>query len=124
MKPGMTFMHKAIFVLTGLLFLVGMILLLSGNVNFGGDDATFGDETSYEDARGKGDLPPDAPDMPKCARDIEIVGGAETNAIVFTCDNKQERDAFVAYVKNGFIWDVFILDGNRVRLERANVDQK
>ena len=118
----MTIMHKVIIVLTGLLFLVGSVLLLSGNVDLFGGGSTFDTETSYEEARGGGGLPSDAPDMPACARDIEITGGAETQSISFLCDDRREREQFVAYVKNGFAWNVFVYEGNRVVLERPKKD--
>ena len=115
----MTLMHKVIFVLTGLLILLGLIMLISGTpLSLKGGD-TYGSEKEYEEARGKGEVARNAPDLPACAEEVEIVAGDDgaTQRISFVCTNAQERAAFVAYVKNGFTWNLFEGTGGRITLE-------
>ncbi len=118
---GMTKMHRIIFILTGLLVLIGLIVLVSGNSllpSFGGSPS-YGTQSAYETSRGKGELPKNSPDLPACAEHVSVTknGDDTVQSITFTCDDQKARDAYVAQIKNGFEWNIFLREGNKIEID-------
>ncbi len=110
--------HRIIAILTILLVIVGAGALYASFSETG----SFDTATNYEDARSGGELPQSAPTLPKCASDIQL-GKSDTvvTSISFDCADLKERSAFVALVRSGFSWNIFV-EGNRVTLEAVKAE--
>ena len=112
LKAALT-QQRIIIVLTVLLVLAGAGVLYTSFYEGGSYDTA----TNYEKARKGGDLPQSAPTLPKCASNIKI-GESDTavTSISFDCSDLKERAAFVALVRSGFSWNIFV-EGDRVTLQ-------
>jgi hypothetical protein len=118
--------QKAVFVLTGLLVIAGVLAYVFNSMgDGGGNELTYADQSAYDRARGKSELPVDAPALPSCAKAIALVleDVATTKEVSFSCSSKQERDAFIAQVKSGFLWNILYFEPDRVKLERVVVEE-
>ncbi len=110
---GMLTQKMVIIILTGVLILVGVGALLAGT----GGSSSFDTAGNYEKARTGGDLPQSAPALPKCASNIEMKKTEEAiTSIAFDCADEKEKAAFVALIRSGFAWNLFV-DKNRITLE-------
>lgn len=114
----MTFFQRIVVILTGLVFLVGSILLLSGRL-FPSRTDSFATHTAYEHAREAGEISMNAPPLPACAKSIEIsYADGALSALEFSCAPDDVRE-FLTDLRHSFEWNILMRDQGRIRLERV-----
>lgn len=115
--------RKIIIILTALVVVVGIVALIVSNIG-GQKDQSFTSVEDYDKARDGEGMPADVPALPKCANSIELsTKDGKTESVTFKCGDRKERDAFIAQVKNSFLWNILFFEPDQVRLERVEPAQ-
>lgn len=113
MHPMKTFIIYLTIALVG----VGLTVLISERVK-PLEGQVYADSRTYNESMRQAIEDGDVPEMPACAETIQMKEQEETViAIHFICADVAARDAYIAFIKREYAWDITAVDDDRVRLE-------
>jgi hypothetical protein len=111
-------MQKALLYLTIALVGVGLMVLVSEYAEAPAD-TVYTDAASYNGELAQAIEAGDVPEVPSCAKTIEVVrAGERIDAIEFICEDGAMREGYVAFIREEYAWDIATVGDDRVKLAR------